>query len=92
MSDDRFDTLYDAALEAGVAVDELTDFSRAQPHCDECGSYNLDEVTQKRGEEYHAPVVTLYWLCECGNKIRNERKEDCEGKVYIGPGDDSYWK
>lgn len=80
----RFDSLYEAACDAEVAVDELEDFSREQPHCHNCGSYDLYTVWSNPKKVTHEARILSRKCADCGQKIRKERAEELRGKTWLG--------
>jgi len=85
-----FDSLYEAAINAEVAVDELEEFSKTQPHCHECGSYELGAIRVAIRAGSHDTRVKHYRCEDCGSKVRKERYEDLQGKEWSGIG--LYWR
>ena len=80
----RFDSLYAAALESDVAVDELEGFAEEEPHCHACGSYDLDTVWSTPKVRSHQAKILSCRCSDCGQKIRKERAEELRGKTWLG--------
>lgn len=77
-----FASLYDMALDADVAVDELAEFADHAVHCHVCGSYYVSPIRRQTKE---GVVRIAHHRCdECGAKIRKVRGEELRGKTFNG--------
>lgn len=60
--------LIEMALDAEVGTDQLEEFAKGLPSCEECGSNELEEVRRQNRKDMRSSlfVCSLYCAC-CGH-------------------------